>query len=100
MKCVRYSYYIELRGQRAALVRLLSPIKSSEELLRHVVGDPANFQRVYDLLAPRDIDEVILNGDTFDFLICGDLEFFKNWLEGEILLGRYTCVEHEFETPF
>jgi hypothetical protein len=95
-----YTYYLELRGQKAALLRTLAPVRSPEELFRMVTGDALNFQRVYDLLAPQDVTEVILTGDTFDFLVCGDIEFFRDWLRSEILQKHYSVVARAFETPF
>ncbi len=83
-----------------ALIRALSPLESPEKVFHRVVNDPENFNRVYELLVPRDVVEVVFQEDALGFLLCGDLDFFREWLGKRILQRDYTCVETPFETPF
>ncbi len=88
---MQYVYFMELRGQRLALLKTDRLVSSPKELFRMVVADPVNFQRVYDQSTPSDVTQVLLTGDVFEFLLCGDIHVFRKWLRSEILNSNFQC---------
>ncbi len=73
------------------LLRTTALIDSSKELFRQIVSDPVNFQRLYDSATPNDVSGVILSENIFEFLLCGDIHFFRKWLRSELLNKNYQC---------
>jgi hypothetical protein len=88
---MQYVYFIRLRGMPVILLKTATLIDSPKELYRQVAADPMNFQRVYDSATPTDVGEVILSENIFEFLLCGDIHFFRKWLRSELLNKNYQC---------